>query len=205
MPRIDACLVAEWKQHGPNRSDEGRIVATGKVGSTDGASEKRIAHEQVRPALAWSSHLEADTARTMPRCMVRTHLVLAEGNFLAWSVKAVDGWQRGVHLETKQQPLFDGLIVEEQVVSMQMDRRAERALGNADTGDMVDVRVRQQDVCDPDVLARDELEQTVDFVARVDEQSLARACARDDEAVLVERSDRLRLDYDHACDSSNPG
>lgn len=62
---------------------------------------------------------------------------------------------------------------------------------------MVHMRVRQQDVRDRNVLSRDELEESVDLVARVDEQSLARACARDDEAVLVERSDRLRLDYDH--------
>ena len=62
---------------------------------------------------------------------------------------------------------------------------------------MVHMRVGQQDVRDCDVFARDELEESVDLVARIDEQSLARASARYNEAVLVERSDRLRLDYDH--------
>ena len=62
---------------------------------------------------------------------------------------------------------------------------------------MVHMRVGQQNVRDRDVLTRDELEESVDLVARVDEQSLARARARYNEAVLVERSHRLRLDYDH--------
>ena len=63
---------------------------------------------------------------------------------------------------------------------------------------MVDVCVREQDVRDPDVLSRNELEQAMHLVARVNEQSLARARTRHDEAVLVKGSDRLRLDYDHA-------
>lgn len=62
---------------------------------------------------------------------------------------------------------------------------------------MVHMRVGQQDVRDRDVFTRDELEESVNLIAWIDEQSLARACAGYDEAVLVERSDRLRLDYDH--------
>jgi PleD family two-component response regulator len=67
-----------------------------------------------------------------------------------------------------------------------------------DTGHVIDVRVRQQDVPDRQVLLRDELEQPVHFVTRIDDDPLSRARARDNEAVLVERPHGLRLDYDHA-------
>jgi PleD family two-component response regulator len=81
---------------------------------------------------------------------------------------------------------------------MQVHRGIQGAPGNADTCDVVDVRVRQQNVGNRDALARDEVEQTVDLISGIDEQSLTCARACDDEAVLVERSDCLSLDYDHA-------
>jgi CheY-like chemotaxis protein len=62
---------------------------------------------------------------------------------------------------------------------------------------MVDVRVCQQDVRDPEGFGRDELEEAVHFVARIDQHAGTRARTGDDKPVLVERSDRLRLDYDH--------
>jgi CheY-like chemotaxis protein len=55
----------------------------------------------------------------------------------------------------------------------------------------------QQDVADRQRLGRDEREQPGDLVARIDQHGLARAAARDHEAVLEERPDGLRLDYDH--------
>ena len=53
---------------------------------------------------------------------MRSDLELAEGNLLAGPVETVDGRQVGVDFETKQQSLFDGLLVEEEIVAMQMDR-----------------------------------------------------------------------------------
>jgi PleD family two-component response regulator len=58
--------------------------------------------------------------------------------------------------------------------------------------------VGQQDVAERDVFARRELEQALDLVARIDQHALFRARAGHDEAVLHERADSLRLDYDHA-------
>jgi CheY-like chemotaxis protein len=197
MPWVHARLVAEGKQHRSDRPDERRVISTGEVRSTDGAGEQRVAHEQIRPSLARSRDFQTHTARTVSRCVMRPDFELAEGNLLAWPVEAVDRREVGIHFEAKQQSLFDGLFVEEEIVAMQMNWCAEGTLGHAHTSHVVHMRVGQQDVRDRDVLARDELEKSVDFVTRIDEQSLARACACYDEAVLVERSDCLRLDYDH--------
>jgi len=90
------------------------------------------------------------------------------------------------------------VVVDEEVVLVQVNRHAEGGLRRGDSGDMIDVRVRQQDVQDLDGLLRNELEQPVHFVAGIDDDALARARTCDDEAVLVERSHGLRLDYDHA-------
>ena len=122
MPWVHACLVAKRKQHRSNGADEGRVVAAGKIGAANGAGEQRVAHEQIRSPLAWPSHFKAHTARTVPRRMVRTHFILAERNLLAWPVETVDWREVGVHVEAKQQSLFDGLLVEEEIVAMQMNR-----------------------------------------------------------------------------------
>jgi PleD family two-component response regulator len=62
---------------------------------------------------------------------------------------------------------------------------------------VIHVGVREQDVTHGDVFLSDELEETVHFVAGIDHDPFARARTRDDEAVLEERADGLRLDYDH--------
>ena len=124
--------------------------------------------------------------------------VLAERNLLVWAVEAVDGRQRRIDLDAEHASLLARPLIEEQIVVMQVHGRVQRSLRNAHSRDVVDVRMRQQNVCDRDVLTRDEFEQTVNFVAGIDEQALTRARARHHEAVLVKRRDRLRLDYDHA-------
>jgi CheY-like chemotaxis protein len=80
---------------------------------------------------------------------------------------------------------------------MQVDGRAKRAFGRTDTGDVIDVRVRQQDVADRDRFAGNECQQALDLVTRVDDHAFVRPRAGHDEAVLEERTDSLRLDYDH--------
>ena len=122
MARIHACLVAEGKQHRSDRAEERRVVSTGEVGSTDGPGEQCVAHEQVPPSLARSRDLQTHTARTVSRRVMRPDFELAEGNLLAWSVEAVDWREIGVHFEAKQQSLLDGLLVEEEIVAMQMNR-----------------------------------------------------------------------------------
>ena len=63
----------------------------------------------------------------------------------------------------------------------------ETRLGRADTGDVVEVRVRQQNLRDVDSLALGDVEQIGDFVAGIDDDSGARLRAGDEIAVLVER------------------
>ena len=45
-------------------------------------------------------------------------------------------------------PVANRVLVEKQIVLVQMDRHAERALRLGHAGHMIDVRVRQQDVRD---------------------------------------------------------
>src|SRR5579864_4300793 len=76
---------------------------------------------------------------------------------------------------------------------MQVDRNAKRALRRGDTGDMVNVRVRQEDVPDREGVFLREREEPVHLVARIDEHRFACVLASDDEAVLEEGADGLAL------------
>lgn len=122
MPWVHTRLVAEGKQHRSDRADERGVISTGEVRSTDGTGEQRVAHEQVRPSFARPRDLQAHTAGTVPRRVMRSDFVLAEGNLLARPVETVDWREVGVHVEAEQQSLFDGLLVEEEIVAMQMNR-----------------------------------------------------------------------------------
>ncbi len=48
------------------------------------------------------------------------------------------------------------------------------------------------------MLPSDVVEQALHFIAGIDQHACTRARARNDESILEERTDRLRLDYDHA-------
>jgi CheY-like chemotaxis protein len=198
MTGVNPGLVAKWKQHGPDGADEGGVVATRQVGPTDASGKQCVADEEIEPLLALSRHFEADATRAVSRRVVRANLEVAEGNGLARRVEAVDRrWSR-IDNQPEQPSLLHGVVVDEEVVLVQVNRHPEGGLRRGDSGDMIDVRVRQQDVQDLDGLLRNELEQPVHFVAGIDDDALARARTCDDEAVLVERSHGLRLDYDHA-------
>ena len=94
--------------------------------------------------------------------------------------------------------MLDGPLVEEQVVAMQIDRHAERALRRGHAGHMIDVGVREQDVANRQLSLAGQRQQIRHLVAGIDENRLRVRRARHHEAVLEERPDRLRLDYDHA-------
>ena len=122
MPWVHTRLVAEREQHRPDRPDQRDVITAGKIRSTDGAGEQRVAHEQVGSSLARSRDLETHTARTVSRCVMRPDFELAEGNLFVWPVETLDWWEVGVYVEAKQQSLFHGLLVEEEIVAMQMNR-----------------------------------------------------------------------------------
>ena len=78
---------------------------------------------------------------------------------------------------------------------MQVDRHVQRPLGGGHAGDVIDVRVGQQDVANRQPAALGKRQQRRHLVARIDEDRLARLLAADDEAVLEERADSLALNY----------
>ncbi len=75
----------------------------------------------------------------------------------------------------------------EQVVLVQVDRRAQPALGARQARDVVDVGVRQEDVRHDELLGLDKRQQFVHFVPRVHVHRLSRALAPEDEPVFHER------------------
>ena len=79
---------------------------------------------------------------------------------------------------------------------MERDRHAERRLRLPDTGDVIHVRVGEQDVADRESALLHEVNQIGHLVARVDDDRLARGLAAQHEAVLEEGRARPRLD-DH--------
>ena len=80
---------------------------------------------------------------------------------------------------------------------MEVDRDAERPLCRGHAGDVINMRMRQQDGLDRQRFLLGKREQPRDFVARIDQHGLLRARTSHHEAVLEERTDGLRLDYDH--------
>jgi CheY-like chemotaxis protein len=129
--------------------------------------------------------------------VVRTNLEVADDEAIVRRVEVIDGRQLAVQREAERPRLLRRAFVQEQIVAVQADGHAEDRLGARHPGDVIDVRVRQEDVRDGDSLAGDVREQTVDLIAWIDVHALLRARAGDDEAVLLERTLRLRLDYDH--------
>jgi len=78
---------------------------------------------------------------------------------------------------------------------MEIDRRAQRPLRGADAGNVIDVGVREQNVTNHEPVALDERQQSVDFVAGIDQNGFAGLLAAKDEAVLEKRSNRLGVNY----------
>jgi len=133
----------------------------------------------------------------MSGCVMRPGLEITECDGFARHIKAVDRRRRWLNAQPEQPTLLYRPLVDEQIVAVEVDRHAERQLCWRNTGHVVDVGVRQQDVPDGNVLARDELEKPIDLIARIDQHTLPSPRTGHDKAVLVERSDGLRLDYDH--------
>ena len=84
---------------------------------------------------------------------------------------------------------------------MQMHRHAQRTLRGRHAGDVIDVRMRQQDVPDRQRVPLRKRQQRHHFVAGIDQHRFARRLASDDEPVLEEGADRLGLQYHEDHDS----
>lgn len=130
--------------------------------------------------------------------MQRTGAPAAEGELVSGLVEAIDRRRCRVDPEAEQPALSDRLLVEKQIVAVQADRYSERAFCRRHTGDMIDMGMGQQNPADIDPAIGHETKEAADLVARIDHYAFSRLGTRHHEAVLEERTDRLRLDYDHA-------
>ena len=142
------------------------------------------------------AHLQADSPGAVPGCVVWSRLAVAEPDDLVRGIEHVDRRQR-VDVHAEQGALLGRVFVQKQIAAMEVDGHTERPLCDADAGHVIDMGVGEQNVPDRQPLACREGEQEGDFIARIDDDRLARALAGDDEAVLEEWSNSLRLDYDH--------
>ena len=111
-------------------------------------------------------------------------------------VEHVDG-RLLLDLEPEHRALLRRRLVQKQIVLMEVNRRVERILGSADAGDVIDVRVRQQDVLDIQLMIAHGAQEAVHLVARINDDTFTRPLASGDEPVLVERCFRANL-QDHS-------
>lgn len=196
MAWVDPCAVAEGEQYRPDRRDERRVIAAREIGSPDRSRKQRIADEQIVAWFLSFGDLQAHATGAVPGRVIDRRSTAAEPNRLALRVEAIDRRLR-LDREAEHASHLDRPFVNEQIVAMQVDRHIERALGGGHAGDMIDVSVREEDMANRQLpLARDGQE-IRDFVAGIDEDGFACGRARHHEAVLEERPDRTRLDYDH--------
>jgi CheY-like chemotaxis protein len=102
-------------------------------------------------------------------------------------------------VQAEHQARLHSVVVQKQIVLVKIHRYAQRILRCRDASHMINVRVGQQNVADRQAVSLYEREQTLDFIARIDDHRLARLFAPDDEAVFHEGTDGSALDY-HSCD-----
>jgi hypothetical protein len=117
--------------------------------------------------------------------MVHADFVVSEADWIL-IVKPVNRWGL-FDVETEHPSLLDSVLVEREIVSMEIHRRDQRALGRRHTGDVIDVRVRQKDVSHVEAMRNDGGKKFIDLVTGVDNNGFAGSLAANYEAVLVKR------------------
>src|SRR3954463_1583155 len=127
MPGVYRRRIAQRKQHLGDGVHQRRVVAAWQVGATDRSCEKGVADEQSVTAISFSADLQADAARAVAGRVVNGNLVVPEVD--RRQVVEHVGGRLWPYLEPEHLPLLHDLVVEEQVVAMQIDRRVERRLG----------------------------------------------------------------------------
>lgn len=139
---------------------------------------------------------ETHAARAVAGCVMRFGGEVAKADTFARFVKVID-WRLPFNLKAKQPAMLHDVVVQEQIVAVKADRHIERAFRRAHTGHVVNMRMGQEDTRQRDLLTDGILQQTFDLVTRIDQDAFSRPWAGDNESVLEEWADGLRLDYDH--------
>ena len=179
--------VVESEQNASDRSHQDIVVAARQVGAPDRSGEQRIAYEEMRTDLTLLPRLKTDAAWAVTWRVMRQDHVVSKTN-QAPVVEDVDG--RGLpDRQAEHSPLLDGVLVQRQVAFVEMDRGVQRVLDECNARDVIDVRVRQQDVHHLETVIPNRIEQCVSFVTRIDDDGVARAFAADNEPVLAKRWD----------------
>jgi CheY-like chemotaxis protein len=197
VSRIYPRGIAEAEEHGANRFDQRRVVASRQIRPPDRSGEQSVADEQILVFLTGTADLQTNTARAMAWRVMGPNLEIAESDHQVGGVEQVDRRRGRFDPQPEECSLFDRAFIEEQVVAMEVDRDLQGALGGGHSGDMVDVGMSQQNLADRQRFLPGECQQSGNFIARVDQHTLPGARAGDDEAVFEEGADRLCLDYDH--------
>jgi len=99
-----------------------------------------------------------------------------------------------VYFEPEPRALLDDVLVQEQVVTMKVNRHVVRGLRGIHPGNVIHVRVRQQDRAHGNTRVTHRGKQLVDLVPRINQNTLARPLTGDGKAVLIERRCRPRFE-----------
>ena len=189
MARVHDSLVGKTEQHLTDRPQERRQAAARQVRAANRPGKQRVTDEKRPPGVAVATDGEADAAWTVAWRVVDPRRIFAERPGALTVIELVDRRLR-VDLEPERLSLLHDRLVQEVVVAVQHDRRAERFLRPADAGDVIEVGVRQQDVANREPVVSDRLEEQFDVVARVDDDAFPGVLAAQYEAVLLEGRDR---------------
>jgi PleD family two-component response regulator len=126
--------------------------------------------------------------------VVHQHLVVPEGHALFWRVELIDVGQR-THLQPEHGALVDGPFIQEQILAVQVDWDAKGSLGRRNARHVIHMGMSKKDVAHGEGLSFGERQETLHFVARIDQHRFPRAFAANDEAILEKWSYCLCLNY----------
>src|SRR5690606_7658291 len=124
---------------------------------------QRVADEQLARCLVAAPNRQAHAAGTMARRMPRLYDVPAKRQADITVEESIDR-RLALDLEPEHLSLFDDAVVEKQVLAVQPDWHAERGFRAAHAGDVVEVRVRQQNRLDVGCRTPDDAKELIDLV-----------------------------------------
>lgn len=183
MAGDDQCVLRQGHKAGVNGAEQRLAVATGQVGAADGAGEEGVAGEE--QFLLWEKKADAaggvaggvNDLRFEPGDAGGEAVfgALIERDFL-WRGYAEPA---GLHIEHVDQW---------QVLLMEKDRRAGDTFELRSPANVVDMRVRDDDLFQGEVVAREPRENGGDLVAGIDHDGLFTLQVCQDGAVAAERA-----------------
>jgi hypothetical protein len=180
-----------------------------QIGAPDRAGKQRVADEErdtllrLLRVLRIFPYRQAHAARAVSGRVQHANLVAAEPQRPLPVIETIDRRLRSDR-EPEHLSLLLDTFVEEVVVAMEPDGHAEDLFRPRDARDVIEVRVRQENVADRQTPALHGREQLIHLVAGIHDDALMRVLAPDDESVLVEGLDRRVLQHHRSSVSHRP-